>query len=261
MGEAGADVVGVDFRVPLAEALARVGGRYAVQGNLDPALLFAPWEALERRVRAIVEEGRAAPGHIFNLGHGVLPDTDPDVLTRVVELVHEVVRPVTTHAALRRRPAAARAAARRPRRRDGDVLSDAGLYAFTGGSPPTRRVTRTALRAQVAGPGRPDEEWHNWVVRLGADGPAVGYVQATVDPRRGGRARLGGRGALAGAGHRPRGRRAWCSSTCGSRARSPGSSPTCTPTTSPRSGSPRRSGLAPTDRRVDGEVEWERVGP
>ena len=89
MGEAGADVVGVDYRVPLTDALARLGGR-AVQGNLDPALVFAPWEALERRVREIVEAGRAAPGHIFNLGHGVLPDTDPDVLTRVVELVHEV---------------------------------------------------------------------------------------------------------------------------------------------------------------------------
>ena len=89
MGEAGADVVGVDYRVSLTDALARLGGRYAVQGNLDPALLFAPWEPLERRVRAIVEEGRAAPGHVFNLGHGVPPDTDPDVLTRVVDLVHE----------------------------------------------------------------------------------------------------------------------------------------------------------------------------
>ena len=89
MGEAGADVVGVDYRVSLTDALTRLGGRYAVQGNLDPALLFAPWEPLERRVRAIVEEGRAAPGHVFNLGHGVLPDTDPDVLTRVVDLVHE----------------------------------------------------------------------------------------------------------------------------------------------------------------------------
>ena len=92
MGAAGADVVGVDFRVSLTDAVARLGGRYAVQGNLDPALLFAPWEALEAKVRAIVEEGRAAPGHIFNLGHGVLPDTDPGVLTRVVELVHEVSR-------------------------------------------------------------------------------------------------------------------------------------------------------------------------
>ena len=90
MGAAGAEVVGVDFRLSLTDALARIGDGYAVQGNLDPALLFAPWPALEAKVRAIVEEGRAAPGHIFNLGHGVLPDTDPDVLTRVVELVHEV---------------------------------------------------------------------------------------------------------------------------------------------------------------------------
>jgi uroporphyrinogen decarboxylase len=60
-----------------------------VQGNLDPALLFAPWEALEPAVRGIVMEGIGAPGHIFNLGHGVLPTTDPDVLTRVVGLVHE----------------------------------------------------------------------------------------------------------------------------------------------------------------------------
>jgi uroporphyrinogen decarboxylase len=92
MGAAGAEVVGVDFRVSLTEAVARIGEGYAVQGNLDPALLFAPWEALEAKVREVVEEGRAAPGHIFNLGHGVLPSTDPDVLTRVVELVHEVSR-------------------------------------------------------------------------------------------------------------------------------------------------------------------------
>jgi uroporphyrinogen decarboxylase len=90
MGEAGADVVGVDYRVSLTDAVSRLGPRYAVQGNLDPALLFAPWEALERRVREIVEEGRQAPGHIFNLGHGVLPSVDPDVLTRVTALVHEV---------------------------------------------------------------------------------------------------------------------------------------------------------------------------
>jgi uroporphyrinogen decarboxylase len=90
MGEAGADVVGIDYRVGLTDALERLDGRYAVQGNLDPALLFAPWDPVERRVREIVDEGRAAPGHVFNLGHGVLPATDPDVLTRVVELVHEV---------------------------------------------------------------------------------------------------------------------------------------------------------------------------
>jgi uroporphyrinogen decarboxylase len=90
MGAAGADVVGVDFRTSLTDARARLGDGYAVQGNLDPALLFAPWPALEKVVRSIVAEGAEAPGHIFNLGHGVLPETNPEVLTRVVELVHEV---------------------------------------------------------------------------------------------------------------------------------------------------------------------------
>ncbi|NNM45156.1 uroporphyrinogen decarboxylase [Knoellia sp. DB2414S] len=90
MGAAGADVVGVDYRVSLTDAISRLGDRYAVQGNLDPALLFAPWEPLAAKVRSIVAEGKTAPGHIFNLGHGVLPTTDPGVLTRVVELVHEV---------------------------------------------------------------------------------------------------------------------------------------------------------------------------
>ncbi|BFU43044.1 uroporphyrinogen decarboxylase [Krasilnikovia sp. MM14-A1004] len=87
MGEAGADVVGVDWRTPLDRAAATVGGR-AVQGNLDPATLFAPWQVVEEQARRVLAEGRAAPGHVFNLGHGVLPDTDPDVLTRLVELVH-----------------------------------------------------------------------------------------------------------------------------------------------------------------------------
>jgi uroporphyrinogen decarboxylase len=89
MGEAGADVVGVDYRVSLPDAVARLGDSYAVQGNLDPALLGAPWEVLEARVRAILDEGMQAPGHIFNLGHGVPPHADPDVLTRIVEVVHE----------------------------------------------------------------------------------------------------------------------------------------------------------------------------
>ncbi|GAA5138519.1 uroporphyrinogen decarboxylase [Pseudonocardia adelaidensis] len=88
MAEAGADVVGVDWRVPLHEAARRTGGRVAVQGNLDPAVLFADRASVEAEARRIVEEGRLAPGHVFNLGHGVLPDTDPDVLTRLVELVH-----------------------------------------------------------------------------------------------------------------------------------------------------------------------------
>jgi uroporphyrinogen decarboxylase len=59
-----------------------------VQGNLDPAILFAPWEVVETESRRVLSEGRAAPGHVFNLGHGVLPETDPDVLTRLVDLVH-----------------------------------------------------------------------------------------------------------------------------------------------------------------------------
>ncbi|WP_068426919.1 uroporphyrinogen decarboxylase [Piscicoccus intestinalis] len=87
MGAAGAEVVGVDFRVDLDDANERLGGRYALQGNLDPALLFAPWEVIEAHVRRIVTQGRAAAGHILNLGHGVPPETDPDVLTRIVELV------------------------------------------------------------------------------------------------------------------------------------------------------------------------------
>ena len=90
MGAAGADVVGVDFRISLADALSRLGGHYALQGNLDPALLFAPWEALEAKVARDRVPGQQAPGYIFNLGHGVLPDTDPDVITRVTELVHEI---------------------------------------------------------------------------------------------------------------------------------------------------------------------------
>ncbi|SFQ60548.1 uroporphyrinogen decarboxylase [Amycolatopsis arida] len=89
MRDAGADVVGVDWRVPLDEAVRRLGGPPpVVQGNLDPALLLAPWPVVEAQARRIAAEGRAAGGHIFNLGHGVLPETDPAVLTRLVELVH-----------------------------------------------------------------------------------------------------------------------------------------------------------------------------
>ncbi len=90
MREAGADVVGVDWRTPLDTASALLGGATPVQGNLDPALLFAPWPVIEEQTRRILAEGRAAPGHVFNLGHGVLPETDPEVLTRLVALVHEL---------------------------------------------------------------------------------------------------------------------------------------------------------------------------
>jgi len=88
MGEAGAEVVGVDWRLRLDEGARRIGPGRAVQGNLDPAALFAPWPVLATRVRDVLAAGRSAEGHIFNLGHGVLPTTDPDMLTRVVELVH-----------------------------------------------------------------------------------------------------------------------------------------------------------------------------
>jgi uroporphyrinogen decarboxylase len=88
MGEAGADVIGVDWRVPLDEAVSRVEPGKALQGNLDPAVLLAPWEVIERRTRQVLDRGRTAEGHIFNLGHGVLPETDPDVLARLTDLVH-----------------------------------------------------------------------------------------------------------------------------------------------------------------------------
>jgi uroporphyrinogen decarboxylase len=88
MGEAGADVVGVDWRVPLDEAVRRIGPGRAVQGNLDPTLVFAPHDVVRRKVHEVLEAGKAAEGHVFNLGHGVLPETDPDVLKLIVETVH-----------------------------------------------------------------------------------------------------------------------------------------------------------------------------
>ena len=86
----GADVIGVDWRIPLDEAERRLGGGVPLQGNIDPALLAAPWPVLEAHLRDVVDRGRAAPSHVVNLGHGVPPETDPDVLTRIVELVHEL---------------------------------------------------------------------------------------------------------------------------------------------------------------------------
>jgi uroporphyrinogen decarboxylase len=88
----GVDVVGVDYRVPLDVAALRVGEGVPLQGNLDPALLAAPWPVLEQAVREVLRRGQAAPAHVFNLGHGVPPETDPEALTRVVGLVHEAGR-------------------------------------------------------------------------------------------------------------------------------------------------------------------------
>ena len=86
MGSAGADVVGIDWRVPLAQGVRRVGGR-VVQGNLDPTLVFAPTEVMLERAGQVISDGAGAPGHIFNLGHGVIPATDPDQLARLTEFV------------------------------------------------------------------------------------------------------------------------------------------------------------------------------
>jgi uroporphyrinogen decarboxylase len=88
MGEAGADVVGVDWRVPLDEAVRRVGPGKALQGNLDPAVLFSSREAVEAKTDEVLAAAKDLEGHVFNLGHGVLPTTDPDALTRLVEYVH-----------------------------------------------------------------------------------------------------------------------------------------------------------------------------
>jgi uroporphyrinogen decarboxylase len=104
LGEAGADVVGVDWRIPLEEAARRVSAgagvqagtaqpgtarRKAVQGNLDPAILLAGWDVVEPRARAILDGARSLNGHVFNLGHGVLPETSPDILARLTDFVHE----------------------------------------------------------------------------------------------------------------------------------------------------------------------------
>ena len=89
MAQAGAEVVGVDWRVPLDVARARIGPGTGVQGNLDPAACLGPWDEVESRARAVLERAGTDTGHVFNLGHGVLPETDPDVLTRLVELVHD----------------------------------------------------------------------------------------------------------------------------------------------------------------------------
>ena len=88
MRDVGVDAVGVDWRLPLDEAARRVGTDVTLQGNIDPALLRAPWPVLEAHIVDVLERGRAARAHVLNLGHGVPPDTDPTVLTRIVEFVH-----------------------------------------------------------------------------------------------------------------------------------------------------------------------------
>jgi len=89
MAAAGGDVIGLDWRIPLDRGWEEVGDERGVQGNLDPAVLLAPWERIEAETRAILERAGGRPGHVFNLGHGVPPHADPAVLRRLTELVHE----------------------------------------------------------------------------------------------------------------------------------------------------------------------------
>jgi uroporphyrinogen decarboxylase len=89
MAAAGGDVIGLDWRIPLDRGWADVGDDRGVQGNLDPAVLLAPWERIESETRAILDRAGGRPGHVFNLGHGVPPHADPAVLRRLTEYVHE----------------------------------------------------------------------------------------------------------------------------------------------------------------------------
>jgi uroporphyrinogen decarboxylase len=86
---AGGDVISIDWRLPLDEAWERIGPERGIQGNLDPAVLLGPWERAEAAADDVLRRAGGQPGHVFNLGHGVLPETDPDVLGRLVRLVHE----------------------------------------------------------------------------------------------------------------------------------------------------------------------------
>jgi uroporphyrinogen decarboxylase len=88
MADAGGDVIGVDHRVSLADAWRRIGTGRGIQGNLDAARLLAGWEATEAGAGGVLAEAAGRPGHVFNLGHGVLPETDPAHLRRLVEFVH-----------------------------------------------------------------------------------------------------------------------------------------------------------------------------
>lgn len=83
------DVIGVDWRVPLDSARSRVGTQFALQGNLDPAVLLAPWEVIERKAKEILDMGMSEPGYIFNLGHGVFPEVKVETLQKLTEFVHQ----------------------------------------------------------------------------------------------------------------------------------------------------------------------------
>ena len=90
MREAGGDVIGIDWRVDLGDAWTRLGAEVAVQGNLDPVALFAPAEEIRRRVKQTLARAAGRPGHIFNLGHGVLPNTPVEHVRAMIDAVHEL---------------------------------------------------------------------------------------------------------------------------------------------------------------------------
>ena len=92
MREAGGDIIGLDWRVDLGAAWARLGYDVGVQGNLDPVVLFAGLPEIRRRVRAILDQAAGRPGHIFNLGHGILPETPVDHVRALIDSVHEMSR-------------------------------------------------------------------------------------------------------------------------------------------------------------------------
>jgi uroporphyrinogen decarboxylase len=88
--DAGGSVIGLDWRVELGETWDRLGSKVGVQGNLDPVLLFAPIPEIEKQARRILEQASGRPGHIFNLGHGILPHTPVDHVIALVDIVHEL---------------------------------------------------------------------------------------------------------------------------------------------------------------------------
>jgi uroporphyrinogen decarboxylase len=92
MVEAGGDIISVDWRVDLDDAWARIGYDHGIQGNLDPTLLLTPWNVIEEGMHDVLRRAADRPGHIFNLGHGVLADTRPETLRRLVDAVHEATQ-------------------------------------------------------------------------------------------------------------------------------------------------------------------------
>jgi uroporphyrinogen decarboxylase len=92
MRETGADVIGIDWRIPLDEAWQKLGYGCAIQGNLDPASLLADWKLVQRRAEDVLRRAQGRVGHIFNLGHGILPDTPVDNVRALADFVHEFTR-------------------------------------------------------------------------------------------------------------------------------------------------------------------------